>query len=141
MELSSWNKVEDGGAKTIYKLMIKKEWTREESSFSGNNSVKGGLGLFKVSLSKTGKRTTEGAKLEELSEDETKAIWLIVAKGQKSTYLIPAVRASKESGKLGAYRGSSGNCWTGVYDVCNNGVSNLRGCERWWGRKIKGESQ
>ena len=97
--------MEDDGAKTIYKLMIKKEWTREESSFSGNNSVKGGLGLFKVSLKKTGGRGISQVTLEEVSTEEARAVWLIVAKSQKSTYLIPAVRVTGEG--LGHYRGSN----------------------------------
>ncbi|WP_238530693.1 hypothetical protein [Mycoplasma wenyonii] len=124
LEVDKWNLVEDDGAKTIYKLMIKKEWTREESSFSGNNSVKGGLGLFKVSLKKTGGRGISQVTLEEVSTEEARAVWLIVAKSQKSTYLIPAVRVT--GGGLGHYRGSN-KCWDKVNEIWNNGVNNLSG--------------
>ncbi|AFN65293.1 hypothetical protein WEN_02540 [Mycoplasma wenyonii str. Massachusetts] len=124
LELSSWNKVEDGGAKTIYKLMIKKEWTREESSFLGNNSVKGGLGLFKVSLKKTGGRDISQVTLEEISAEEAKAVWLIVAKSQKSTYLIPAVR--KLWGNLGRWQRSDNSCWEGVNGVWRDGIGDLK---------------
>ncbi|AFN65298.1 hypothetical protein WEN_02565 [Mycoplasma wenyonii str. Massachusetts] len=125
LDISEWNEVGDNNVKTIYKLILKKEFIKEEL-VKGNNSVKGVLGLFKVNL-KQEDRQDKKVKLEEINEEEAKAIWLIVAKGKKSIYLIPTVRAYKENGKLGQWKRSIGNCLEGIINVWDGGVGDLKG--------------
>lgn len=75
----------------VYKLFFKKEVIQSEGEIKNSKELKGGITLAKIS--------SGGGKLqiEEITKEEAKKVWLIIARGEGgSIYLMPSV-LSKEN--------------------------------------------
>ncbi|AFN65291.1 hypothetical protein WEN_02530 [Mycoplasma wenyonii str. Massachusetts] len=79
-----WKQLIETETRSIYKLFIKSESIQGERAEKG---IKGLIGLSKIKLGSEGAKGT----VEEITKEESQNIWLIIAKGEKSIYLMPSV--------------------------------------------------
>lgn len=92
IESEKWKTVTNGKTRNIYKLVFKKQWIKNEKNIDINHeSIREVVGLLKVSWAGGGQEP----KIEEITPEESQNIWLIIAKGEKTIYLMPAVRTSE----------------------------------------------
>ncbi|AFN65438.1 hypothetical protein WEN_03305 [Mycoplasma wenyonii str. Massachusetts] len=75
----------------IYKLFFKKEVIQSEGEIKNGKGLKGGITLAKISSDKE-KSGSAKVKIEEITKEEAKKVWLIIARGEGgSIYLMPSV--------------------------------------------------
>ncbi|AFN65404.1 hypothetical protein WEN_03115 [Mycoplasma wenyonii str. Massachusetts] len=92
IESEKWKTVTKDKKRDIYKLVFKKQWIKNEKNIDINHeSIGEVVGLLKVSWAGEGQEP----KIEEITPEESQNIWLIIAKGEKTIYLMPAVRTSE----------------------------------------------
>ncbi|AFN65410.1 hypothetical protein WEN_03145 [Mycoplasma wenyonii str. Massachusetts] len=103
-------------------MFFTSEWKRTEIGLIDKKGVKGALGLAKASWGGIGGgKESEKVRVEKITEEDMKKIWLVVAKGQKSIYLIPSVRSSVTN--TGSW--ARGQCWPDEKKIWEGGVERI----------------
>ncbi|AFN65297.1 hypothetical protein WEN_02560 [Mycoplasma wenyonii str. Massachusetts] len=94
---NKWEELSGTAGRSVYKLAFRSSWTQEVDKNLGEKSAKGALALIKASWGGKGV-SDKKLKVEEIKVGEDKKVWLIIAKGKESIYLVPVVRSSNGGG-------------------------------------------